>query len=170
MEFPYFKYNPDPFKLGVVAEREIICSVCNGNCNFVYTGSFYSIEKPNSICINCVFDGSASKKFNAEFISDYEIISNKKAFDELLHKTPSYSSWQGQYWLSHCNDYCAIIDYVKWKDIEHLEEELSVDLENLSQEYGVDIETFKDYLDGGIDGYLFKCIHCGIHRLHADCS
>ncbi|MEH6978944.1 CbrC family protein [Bacillus pseudomycoides] len=39
---------------------------------------------------------------------------------ELIHRTPGYGGWQQEYWLSHCNDFCAFIGYVEWEEIAHL--------------------------------------------------
>ncbi|AOZ90705.1 hypothetical protein BK049_13765 [Bacillus xiamenensis] len=92
--------------------------------------------------------------------------------DELIFRTPGYHGWQQEYWLSHCGDFCAIVQYVGWKEIEHLEEELSEDIEEICSGGNVTKENLKQWLvnGGDLQGYLFQCVHCKKHRLHIDAS
>lgn len=39
---------------------------------------------------------------------------------ELFHRTPGYISWQGEYWLACCDDYCAYIETVGTKELEEM--------------------------------------------------
>ncbi|WP_435263593.1 CbrC family protein [Tenacibaculum sp. nBUS_03] len=146
-----------------------------------YIGSFYSVEEPEYICPWCISNGKASEKYNGEY-NDYcgiEGVSpdtnepkstiSKEHLLEISCKTPSYFSWQQEQWLSHCNEPCAFIGYADTKTIEPILDELKDDIEN---NIGVDPDMIKEHLskDGYLDGYLFRCVKCNKHRLHADCN
>ena len=180
MELPKFKYSPNAFNLDIFEKEDGICSVCNEKREIKYTSSFYSVEEPEYICPWCIADGKACEKYDGEF-NDYcgiEGISpdpndtdptiQKELLLEITNKTPSYTSWQQEVWLTHCNEPCAFIGYADTKTIEPIIEELNDDIEN----NGYDPEFIRKHLskDGSLVGYLFKCVNCGQHRLHVDCD
>jgi uncharacterized protein CbrC (UPF0167 family) len=171
-QIPSFKYNPDPFKIGVFKEKEAICPCCRKSTPVIYCGPFYTREKVTGICPDCIKDGSAAEKFHGKYhnVISYEYVEDRAFIDELVHRTPGYHGWQQEIWLSHCGDFCQIIDYVGWGEIIHLQHELVADLEDLASRFNKSVEQFCKVLqnDGIIQGYLFKCVRCGIHRLHAD--
>ncbi|MFH7016493.1 CbrC family protein [Flavobacterium sp. FlaQc-47] len=182
MELPTFKYSPNAYDIDVFIKEEGTCSVCNLKRGMKYTGSFYSIEEPEYICPWCIQDGSASKKYDGEF-NDYAGIEgisanpsipnslnmDKESLLEVSERTPSYISWQQEAWLSHCNEPCAFIGYADSEMIKPYLDELKEDIE---VNIGYDPEFVQNNLttDGSLVGYLFQCIHCGRHRLHADCD
>jgi uncharacterized protein len=172
LQIPSFKYNPDPFKIRVFKEENAICPCCQKNTPVVYCGPFYAVERVKGICPDCIKDGSAAKKFHGKFqdTASCEDVEDRAFIDELTHRTPGYHGWQQEIWLSHCGDFCQIIDYVGWDEIKHLQHELMDDLENLASRFNMSLERFSKFLqnDGVIQGYLFKCVRCGKHRLHAD--
>jgi uncharacterized protein CbrC (UPF0167 family) len=172
MTLPVFKYNPNPMLLNVIKKERTLCPVCNEEREYVYDGPFYSIEDVEGICPWCISDGSAAKKYDGQFQDDAscEEVNKEEYIDELIHRTPGYYGWQQEYWLSHCGDFCAIVQYVGWKEIEHLEEELSVDIAEICSEYNITKEEFQSWLtnEGSLQGYLFKCVHCNKHRLYVD--
>src|SRR5690554_1791916 len=113
MELPKFKYSPNAFELDIFENVEGTCSVCNEKRQIKYTSSFYSVEEPEYICPWCIADGKASEKYKGEF-NDYEGIENSENIEkELLlqasERTPSYTSWQQEVWLTHCNEPCAFV-------------------------------------------------------------
>lgn len=108
---PNFKYHPYPIESGSVKQEDIICSVCNEERNFTYTGPIFCTEEVEDICPWCIKDGKAAKKYKAEFqdIDSCEKVNKKSYIDELIHRTPGYEALQQARWLSHCNDFCAYI-------------------------------------------------------------
>ncbi len=171
---PTFKYNPDPIKLGVIKQEATICPSCGESRDYLYDGPFYSEEEVEGICPWCIADGLAADRFDGEFqdSASCESVEKKEYIDELVHKTPGFVAWQQEQWLSHCGDFCAIVEYVGWKEIEHLEDELAEDIEAICTDFGLTKDEFKRALkkDGNLQGYLFRCIHCNTHRLYADCD
>ncbi|CAG7634447.1 CbrC family protein [Paenibacillus allorhizosphaerae] len=174
MELPIFKYNPNPVSIGVIKEEKTMCPICNEERNYVYEGPFYSIDEVEGICPWCIKDGSAAGKYDGEFqdVSNLEKVSSKEYIEELIYRTPGYFGWQQERWLSHCDDFCAIVGYVGWKELEHLEEELTDDIEEIRKRKKLTKEEFKRSLinKGHHQGYLFRYIHCGKHRLYTDMS
>ena len=90
----------------------------------------------------------------------------------MIHRTPGYCGWQQEYWIAHCDDYCAFVGYVGWKELVdmgiHGQIEKNYD-QNLN---GFDIKDVKEcmYNEGVMQGYLFRCLHCGEHFLYVDCD
>jgi uncharacterized protein CbrC (UPF0167 family) len=179
MELPKFKYSPNAYQINVFEEQEGTCSVCSQPREIKYATSFYSVEEPEYICPWCIADGSAAKKFEGEFTdaagverpagygTDDEI---KRSFDEkaleVTERTPGYICWQGDRWLTHCNEPCAFIGYADTETIKPILHELEADIEKS----GLERKYIVEYLskDGSPGGYLFRCLHCGTHRLHVD--
>ena len=99
-------------------------------------------------------------------------VSDSDKLDELLHRTPGYIGWQQEYWCAHCDDFCAFIGYVGWDDLirsgidKEIEETYDQDI------CGFDLTDVKEYMqnDGSMQGYLFRCLHCGKHLLYVDCD
>jgi len=169
-QFPIFKYHTDPVKTGVIVNNETVCPVCNGNTSYTYQGPFYSVDEVEDICPWCISDGSAARKFNGEFQDSASVDEGytEEQLDELVHRTPGYCGWQQEYWLRHCHDFCAFIGYVGWNEIEHIVDELSDDI--LNQGYAIEEMKTNLRINGSVQGYLFKCISCGVHKLYIDCD
>ena len=171
-DLPIFKYQPNALKLEIIKKEKINCPVCEQEREYSYDGGIYAVEEVEFICPWCIADGKAAEKYDGEYIDSEscEEISDEEKLNELVTQTPNYVSWQQEVWLSHCNDYCSFEDYVGWKEIEHLKDNLSSDIEKIKTEYGITQSEFEEYLvnEGGIQGYLFKCLHCDQHRLHVD--
>jgi len=174
MELPKFKYHSDPIKSGVIVKERTLCPVCREVKEYRYENKPYGEVDLEGICPWCIADGRAAKEYDVDFNDYYDYSSevNKSQIEELVKRTPTYISWQTEYWLTHCHDFCAFIKYVGWAEIEHLYNELKDDIDETCKWMHLSLEEFKDYLfnDGDFQGYLFRCIHCGKHRLHTDLS
>ena len=169
-DLPFFKYHPDPLETGSFEEGEEKICPCCGNKSKVYYSSFpYCSEDVEYICPTCISNGEAARKFDAEFVQNAEWHgeNDKEKDDELFHRTPGYMSWQGEYWLSCCDDYCAYMGTVGTRELK------AMDIADEVIEEYVKRGAFEDigeYLvkDGPMCGYLFKCIHCGKYHLWVD--
>lgn len=171
-DVPEFKYNPNAVVLGIIKKEKTTCPVCRQDRDYVYQGPFYSVEDVKGICPWCIKDGSAANKFDGEFqdAASCDSVDKQEYVIELTKRTPGYSGWQQERWLSHCGDFCALENYVGWKEIKDFQEELEDDLTEIKTDYGLTQEQLEEYLvtHGSMQGYLFKCIHCGKHRLTID--
>ncbi|KQL50519.1 hypothetical protein AN964_22950 [Heyndrickxia shackletonii] len=168
----YLKYNPNALFLGVIIKEKTSCPVCKKEREYMYEGPFYAEDNVEGICPWCILDGSATKKYDGEFqdVDSCEEVDKQEYIDELIHRTPGYVGWQQEYWLSHCGDFCAIVQYVGWEEIKHFENELAEDIKKICTEYGLTKQGFQNGLknEGNLQGYLFECIYCGKHRLLVD--
>ena len=171
-ELPVFKYHPDPIATGAIKAEEALCPVCGVRRSYKYIGPFYSVQEVEGICPWCIQNGEAAAKLDGQFqdVSSCEPVGDPNYLVELTTRTPGYCGWQQEVWLSHCRDFCAFIGYVGWKEIAEIVEELSPDIERIKASMRLTDEAFKQSLlnGGSHQGYLFKCIHCGRHRLADD--
>ena len=91
------------------------------------------------------------------------------ARDELAYRTPTYVGFQDQEWPTHHGDYCAFIGYVGWREIAPYAGELAGDLARLRRQLGWRKPELESWVNGAsVQGYLFRCTTCGIHRLTFD--
>ena len=169
-DLPFFKYHPDPLETGSFEEGEEKICPCCGNKSKVYYSSFpYCSEDVEYICPTCISNGEAARKFDAEFVQNAEWHGepDMEKDDELFHRTPGYMSWQGEYWLSCCDDYCAYMGTVGTRELKAMNIADEVIAEYVQRGAFEDIE---EYLvkDGPMCGYLFKCLHCGKYHLWVD--
>lgn len=171
---PAFKYHPDPLATGNVVASENECLSCESARGYVYAGPAYTVEEEldNAICPWCIADGSAAKRFDAEFTSisgkDAESV-DPSVVDELLHRTPGFVSWQDAFWLFHCNDACEFRGDLPADRLATLNDAERASLlrelpTNWTWEW-----IAESYEPGGQPAiYWFVCRHCGANRYHTD--
>lgn len=118
----------------------------------------------HGMCAN----GKAAEKYDGEFIQYAEEISDEEKRTELFRRTPGYCSWQGEYWLACCDDYCEYLGDVGYAELKEM------NLVSIIEEYkkveGMDFDNEMLEKGGSLAGYLFRCIHCGKFRLNVDCD
>jgi uncharacterized protein CbrC (UPF0167 family) len=169
---PDFKYNPNALNLGIIKSQKTMCPVCIKEREAVYEGPFYSSEEVEGICPWCIQDGSAAKKYDGYFqdSESCDSVARREYLIELITRTPGYSGWQQERWLSHCGDFCALKSYVAWADIKDLKGELTNDFNQIKTNYGLTQEELENSLidNRSMQGYLFQCLSCGKHRLTVD--
>ena len=167
---PHFIYHPDPLATGAFVEGEAkVCPSCGKKSNVYYNLLPYCIDNIENLCPFCIANGLAAEKFDAEFVQDAEgqgELDPEK--DQLLFcQTPGYSSWQGENWLSCCQDYCAYLGTVGTRELKAMgiAEQVLADYEE-SGGY----QDIEEYLvkDGSLCGYLFRCLHCQKYQLWVD--
>ena len=165
---PTFTYHPNVYENTIVKFTDGVCDCCKRNVK-AYVSLMYTFAKVNCICMQCIASGEAAKKFDGEFVDGAEEISNAKKKDILFHRTPPYASWQGEYWLACCDDYCEFLKDAGTKELE----ELGI-CDELIKEYSDKFNENFDYIKGNLKaggkvaGYLFKCKHCDRYHLYVD--
>jgi uncharacterized protein len=186
MDLPHFKYHPNAYKLKIFIESDMACQCCGQVRGLIYDSRPYAIQDIGAICPWCIADGSAAKKFDAEFIQDIEPPDgdfqkprtlNQSIVDELSYRTPGYVSWQGEYWLTHCEDGCEFHGDLAQNELLTLPKDT---LDCFKQEHAYlftpknwgSIAALNEiyYPAGDIALYKFVCRHCGFIRLHCDMS
>lgn len=169
-DLPLFRYYPDPVGTGAFEEgEEKTCPCCGKKSTVYYSTMPYCVENVENLCPLCISSGEAAKKYDATFIQDAEWNgeSDKEKDEELFRRTPGYISWQGEYWLSCCDDYCAYLGTVGTRELK------AMDIaDEVFEEYAArnEFEDVREYLvkDGSLCGYLFRCLHCGKYHLWVD--
>ena len=169
-DLPKFRYHPNPLDTGAFKEGEAKTCPCCGKKSTVYYSTMpYGIENVSYLCPLCISSGEAAKKYDATFIQDAEWKGepDKEKDEELFCRTPGYISWQGEYWLSCCGDYCAYLGTVGTKELK------AMDIaDEVFEEYAAknEFEDVEEYLvkDGSLCGYLFTCLHCKKYHLWVD--
>jgi len=129
----------------------------------------YCIDNIENLCPFCIANGLAAEKFDAEFVQDAEWSeqTNPEKDKLLFCQTPGYSSWQGENWLSCCQDYCAYLGTVGTKELKEMgvAEQVLADYEERGE-----YQDIEEYLvkDGSLCGYLFRCLHCQKYQIWVD--
>ncbi len=168
---PAFRYHPDPLRTGAIERRAIRCQVCARERQFRYAFPLYAVEDVDDICPWCIADGSACRKYDGDLVDPHVLagLGTAAARDELAHRTPSFGGAE-QCWPYHCEDFCAFLQNARWRDLAPFEAEIKEDLEALARDMSLSVDEVAEALgdDGYLYGYLFRCLHCGKHRCHAD--
>lgn len=167
---PHFIYHPDPLATGAFVEGEAkVCPSCGEKSNVYYNLLPYCIDNIKNLCPLCIANGLAAKKFDAEFVQDAECQGelDPEKDQVLFCQTPGYSSWQGENWLSCCQDYCAYLGTVGTKELKEMgiAEQVLADYEERGE-----YQDIEEYLvkDGSLCGYLFRCLHCQKYQIGVD--
>ena len=166
-----FKYHPNLYTDEILIHGEGVCNCC-GKTVTEYVEEVYSAEDLDCICLECIHNGSAAKKFDAEFVQYAEKVSDPQKKDKLFHRTPGYMAWQGENWLACCDDYCEYLGPVGIQELEEMGIKKEV-LEDYSKQVpAYPLDVVEEYLnkEGDMTGYLFRCLHCGKYRLYVDAS
>jgi uncharacterized protein CbrC (UPF0167 family) len=166
MEFPTFKYHPDPLSTGSIKASPAVCDCCGTARGFEYTASFYSPHQSDpTICPWCIASGEAAQKYEGDFsdpcpLADEGIAEN--IIEEVAKRTPGYNSWQQEVWESHCNDACEFRGDAKPTELSDLS---GVDLEKhlsriefSSEQWQSIVREYQEGSDAAI--YKFVCRHC----------
>lgn len=172
-ELPYFKYHPDPTVTGAFETDTVVtCDCCKQPTDVYYTNPFFAVDDIEALCPWCIADGKAAEKFEGSFQDDISVdaVNDKDKLMELIERTPGYNGWQQEYWLAHCNDYCAFKGYVGWQEIEPLLDQFADIESDLASAGGLRLTELPNYLkdNGSCQGYLFQCICCNKYRLYYD--
>lgn len=169
-QLPVFRYHPDPIGTGAFEVGPArICPCCGKESPVYYVLTPYCVDEVENLCPDCIADGSAAQKYDAEFVEDGEWEGPVDAAknDALFRRTPGYVSWQGEHWLSCCGDYCAYLGTVGTKELREMgiADEVLAAYEERGEYQNVAEALTKD---GSLCGYLFRCLSCGAYHLWVD--
>lgn len=168
-ELPHFRYHPDPVSTGAIeAIADLECPCCGLCTGWAYATEPYGLgDQPANLCPWCIADGSAARKFGSEFVGDIEGEVPASVEEELNLRTPGYLSWHCERWQICCGDACAYLGPVGWDRLKDMPDAQAAILDD-----GWPEDVLPDITENGavIGGYLFRCLHCGAHRAHADAA
>jgi uncharacterized protein CbrC (UPF0167 family) len=175
---PTFFYNPNAYALGIIEQQAITCECCGKARAFRYAGNLYAEADVEQLCPWCIAEGSAAKKYEGSFVSDFEGLNpgpaglgpsmSEASMEQVSGYTPGYASWQGDVWLGHCGEACIFLGYVGSKELAPVWEEVRADA--IASGWGEENIRDRMHQDGDMTGYLFQCQKCGKHRLHVDAN
>ena len=200
MQLPYFKYHPDPISTGSIKKSNRTCESCEEQRGFIYTGSFYSKHSLNDICPWCIASGFAADKYDGSFISQIDLVqvidtrepkrgmskfflslfsvngsNSDKSLranwrEELFYRTPGFSSYQEEIWLSCCDTPCEFRGLATVDDFRKISEEEKL---RLFQNSSVCAEYLEELQEGENEtkhDYYFKfvCASCNEIRFLED--
>ena len=178
--FPLFRYHPFPVYTESIKAVPITCPVCELPSDYSFAFMYHPAEddlvddkgeQEVRVCPWCLHDGSAARAYRGVTFNDPPVKPevSEAARDELAYRTPTCYTWQDQEWPVHHGDYCAFIGYVGWKQIAPYAAELADALAKLRHQFGWKKAELEGWVNGAsVQGYLFRCLTCGIHRLRVD--
>lgn len=179
MELPAFRYHPDPVATGSVRVTDSQpCLCCSRIRGAIYDGPVYSERFHNlsgAICPWCIAEGSAAKRFGAEFsyAGALEGIS-AEVREELALRTPGYTGWQQEQWLCCCGEPAAYLGTAGAEELDGEFGEAKQPLvEWLMREMDSDEAEAGEFVaglhrDGDATAYVFQCLRCGEWLAYAD--
>jgi uncharacterized protein CbrC (UPF0167 family) len=173
---PTFRYHPDPLKTAAVKPSGASCAVCGDARGYAYEGPVYGLEEiPGKLCPWCIADGSAAERFSATFTDDWALVKagiGAAAIAEVTTRTPGFTSWQGEQWLSHCDDACEFHGDLPPSELTRLadavQQQLWPETTSTPDEWAAFLGNYTPGGDPSI--YWFRCRHCGKDLFATDCS
>lgn len=170
MNLPVFRYHPDPILSGSVRAGPEKCRCCGQARGAIYTGPVYAEEDlEEALCPWCIDDGSAHRKFEAEF-TDVESLPDSisaETIELVTQRTPGFSAWQGIDWPVCCDDLMAFrepvgIEQIRTRAYYTLEGQLMhVIVHEMGISGGAATRLLQSlHRDRGPTAYAFKCLKC----------
>tara|TARA_R110002096_G_scaffold373589_1_gene567075 strand:+ start:8201 stop:8725 length:525 start_codon:yes stop_codon:yes gene_type:complete len=170
---PAFTYHPQPIETGAIKASDAKCECCSKARGFIYTASLYCADEVESVCPWCIADGSAAEKFDGMFSDDYPLVDaglDPEIIDEVTKRTPGFSSWQQEVWLSCCSDACEFHGDASKADVSAMTLEVfrsTFDDSRLTEEFFTEFK--QNYSPGGNPAiYKWKCRKCSKVLYYAD--
>jgi uncharacterized protein CbrC (UPF0167 family) len=167
MTLPSFAYHPDPLATGSIVESDAECEACGQERGYRYTGPVYAEDDIEDLCPWCIADGSAADRFDATF-TDLDDDLPDDAADTIAKRTPGFSGWQQEVWLSHCGDGAAFLGRVGAAELAAYPDAVADIRLGLGHRDGADHFLAALDKDGEPTAYLFRCRVCGTHLAYTD--
>jgi uncharacterized protein CbrC (UPF0167 family) len=176
MELPTFRYHPDPIASGSVIQSDNTCRSCGQSRGYIYTGPVYSEEElDDALCPWCIADGSAHRKFEADFMDSAAFSGDppEEVMEEIVERTPGFSTWQSESWPCCCDDAAAFIGPAGIKELRSQMEMEGNIMSYIVHEMGISGGAARRlaeslHKDQGPTAYVFQCLHCRRHLFHID--
>ncbi len=155
IELPFFRYHPFPLRTGSIKQESFQCCNCGRQRDFAYTGPVYSPERLQGVlCLWCIADGSAAARFDALFCDPDPLIDSRvpeSVVREVSERTPGYSGWNQETWLTCCADACEFHGDADQSELLGLSDNTK---RQLCREWKLDLPL----LTAVIQGYPFNCV------------
>jgi uncharacterized protein CbrC (UPF0167 family) len=166
---PAFRYHPDPVASRSVVASDAECAVCGRARGFIYAGPVYAEDDlDDAICPWCIADGSAHEEHGATFVDSeaFDDDAPQAAMDEIVERTPGFSTYQSERWPSCCGEPAAFLEPAGITEIRaryrYLEGQL---MPYIVHEMGISggaatrlLESLRR--DASPTAFVFACLHC----------
>jgi uncharacterized protein len=173
LDLPVFSYHPDPIVSGSILISDARCACCGQTRGFIYSGP---ADLEEALCPWCIANGSAHAKFDASFCDPAGFSDSlpPATVEEIAYRTPGFSSWQQERWLSCCGDACAFMEPIGYAELldryPRLEGLLMM---HIVHELGISGAAATRFLralhrDDGPTAYVFACRHCDVQMGYID--
>lgn len=166
---PVFRFHPDPLLSGSVHPSDRSCRCCRKKRGFIYTGPVYA-EKDldDALCPWCVADGSAHQKYDALFVDTEAFVegTDPALIDEIAQRTPGFSSFQQERWLSCCGQPACYVEPAGSPEIKSKYLRAEGDLMGyIVYELGISGGAARRLLENlnrerGPTAHIFRCARC----------
>ena len=72
---PTFRYHPNPLETGAFEESTtgVVCDCCGKETHIFYTNPFFSVEDIEYLCLECIANGEAARKYDGSFQDDFSL-------------------------------------------------------------------------------------------------
>jgi uncharacterized protein len=177
LDLPVFRYHPDPIASGSICISDARCACCGETRGFVYSGPAYcEADLEEALCPWCIADGSAHAKFDASFADPAGFADNmpRETVEEIAYRTPGFSSWQQERWLTCCADAGAFWEPIGYTELRERYPRLEGSLMmHIVHELGISGAAATRFLhalhrDNGPTAYVFGCRHCDAQMVYID--
>lgn len=172
---PDFRYHPDPLGTGSVIASTQSCDVCGEARGYVYDGPVYPDDDQWVFCPWCIADGSAARKHGVAFTEDPDWGEPvpEAAVDEVIRRTPGFTAWQQERWLSHHGDAAAFLGACGIAELRKHGDAAVQAVRSDAARSGVaaaELDAYLESLDvnGSPTAYLFRCLHCDAYLAYSD--
>ena len=168
MTLPSFAYHPDPLATGSIAESDAECEACGQERGYIYRGPVYAEDDVEDLCPWCIADGSAAERFDATFTDVEDSDLPDDVAETIATRTPGFSGWQQEVWLSHCGDGAEFLGRAGAVELAAYPDALADIRLGLRQRDGADRFLAALDKDGQPTAYLFRCRVCRTHVAYTD--
>jgi uncharacterized protein len=177
MNLPVFRYHPDPIASGSIVASAVECVCCSVRRGFIYAGPAYcEAELEDALCPWCIADGSAHEKFDASYTDPAGFPDEipQQVIDEIVYRTPGFSAWQQEKWLTCCGDAAAFLEPAGHAEIHARYPQLEGALMMyIVHDLGISGGAAARFLqaldrDHGPTAYVFACRHCDAKPAYID--
>jgi len=170
-KLPSFPLMDDSARDRVFERSSDPCDCCGEARGWKYTGPVYGEPDEPTICPWCIADGSAAEELEASF-NDGEDYEAKRALagvdlDLVEHRTPGFTTWQGNHWKVCCDSACKFMGDATAEDLTGRWASL---VPAIRKDMGESIDWVDDWIADQADYgsspalYVFQCRNCS--RLH----
>ena len=163
---PSFRYQPNYYRLTIRSLEKETCECCGKMVEMYDNLTDRERERGiERVCLDCIASGEFAAKYNVNLCLA-QPVSDPARTDEILHRTPSFFSFQDYDWPICCDDYCAFIgDYHS----EPVKELGLADDQVRHWQTGGQLEDFEwEHVKETGFGLLFQCLHCHSYVLIVD--